>query len=49
MNDLSDAVERLTQGMETLERRVSALENSGRTAPAARRPACAIHASCGRA
>ena len=34
MNDLSDAVERLTQGMEALERRVSALETSGRAAPA---------------
>ncbi len=35
MDDLSDAVERLTQGMETLERRVSALENSDRTTSAA--------------
>lgn len=35
MNDLSDAVERLTQGMEALERRVAALETSERAAPAA--------------
>jgi hypothetical protein len=30
MNDLSDAVERLTQSLEALERRVGALETSGR-------------------
>ncbi|MGA8159217.1 MAG: hypothetical protein WA374_11780 [Acidobacteriaceae bacterium] len=37
MNDLSDAVEQLTRGMETLERRVSALE-------ASRRPVSAVAA-----
>lgn len=34
MNDLSDAVERLTEGMKALERRVSALETSGHAVPA---------------
>lgn len=34
MNDLSDAVERLTQDMKALERRVSVLENPGSTARA---------------
>ena len=46
MNNLSDAVERLTRGMEALERRVSALEISRLPAPAlAPQPAPAAPAS----